>query len=73
MSGDELAEPPGDGWDLYIDPWGCRQPDASPEMHLLAGKVLEIWRKEWGNETHFMSQKTAHPHMNVADLWWRPA
>lgn len=56
------TNPPGEGWAPWLDPSGTRPPD---------GGVLEVWRAQWGNETHYVRKDTMHPAMNVAGLWWR--
>jgi hypothetical protein len=65
------AEPPGDGWLPYFDPYPGAHFSAS--IQLLRGNVIEIWRAEWGNETSFMSAHDQCPEMNVTGLYWRLA
>lgn len=69
----ETTEPPGDGWSLWLDPYGVRPFAQSPTYAMLNGGSVEIWRVDWGNDTHFATEHTLHPATNVAGLWWRPA
>lgn len=57
--------PPGadQDWRLYV---------YSPPVPF-GWRTIEIWRKDMGNETKFLTPETSHPAMNVAGLWWRPA
>jgi hypothetical protein len=48
-----MADPPGDGWNLWLDEWGMRGFDDSPTAALLQNKTLEVWRADWGNETSY--------------------
>jgi hypothetical protein len=65
--------PPGDGWSIWIDPYGMRPFDQSPTYVMMLGGCVEIWRHGWGNETHFATEQSLHPATNVAGLYWRPA
>jgi len=55
--------PPGDDRDWAY--WIYRAP--------VAHFPVEIWKKDWGNETRFLSVNDVHPAMNIHGLWWRPA
>lgn len=56
-------EPPGDAdWRLYLD-----QPPQQRDC------LLELWRREWGAETHFARRCDLHPAFNIANLYWRYA
>jgi hypothetical protein len=53
--------PPGDGWNYYMA--------IRPKRSVL----IEMWRAEWGNETHFCRPRDLQPEFNVAGLYWRAA
>ena len=59
--------PPGGEWCC----WMFQSPYAlyPPYGH----QLLELWRREWENETHFVRISALPPKFNVLGLWWRPA
>ena len=55
--------PPGDGWQ-----------EVYPPHHVPPrGVLLELWRREWGDDTTFSRWDDLHPAFNIANLWWRVA
>lgn len=62
----DADDPPGEGDWCPALVKGCRL-FAPPEI------VIEIWRKEWGNETQFTRFGAMHPATNLTGLWWRVA
>jgi hypothetical protein len=63
----DKTEPPGDGWKPFLEP------GFQAIRRLEAGQTLEIWRREWGNDTSFLQRDDLRPETNVMGLWWRPA
>lgn len=66
------AEPPGEGWQPFVAMWPPQNYADTGFARLASGRCLELWRREWGNETRFASEKF-HPATNIAGLYWRPA
>jgi hypothetical protein len=60
------STPPGGGWTL----WDLEPP---PFKRYIPGRVVEVWRPEWGNETSYFEVHDALVKATMTGLWWRRA
>lgn len=58
-----LLPPGGEGWTVW----------AHDPPRYKRGRVVELWREVWGNETSFIALDHVTPQLITEGLWWRPA